>query len=359
MNINVTNPKAAQINSKPKEKKTKVEQHMEFVQDFRMLDLLFSFIGAASFKDKSEGLDCRLHELNQSQDYTSMPSRQIAGTTDVMPGENPYFKSHLRHVPSQENPVLLPVSCGYFLNIVKQLLSKQRKPTLRYMLLEAKGVIFDKLVEFICHDSLANLLIELMQVNFPMFIVKPESDSNDDTAETSKKEVKQELTEDQKTMIRRLQEKKELVLTLLIKNLSHTNTNNVEDSLNSMTVLTELIETERSLDLFFQNDAKFLRRLFDLSVDPMNNFNHKYLLNLILTVVKTMKPQNNNIFKDLDEDSDKEKKFDPETTLGKQILKIFKIVSETNYIYNLLLLINTGDRELFQNQQFENVPKIG
>lgn len=133
----------------------------------------------------------------------------------------------------------------------------------------------------------------------------------------------------------------------------------MDDSLNSMTVLTELIETERSLDLFFQNDAKFLRRLFDLSVDPLNSFNHKFLLNLILTVCKTMKPQNNNIFKDLDEDSEKEKKFDPETTLGKQILKIFKIVKETNYIYNLLLLINTGDREVFHNQQFEDVPKIG
>lgn len=53
-----------------------------------------------------------------------MPSRQRAGTTEVMPGENPYFKSNLRHIPSIENPILLPVSCGYFLNIVKQLLSK-------------------------------------------------------------------------------------------------------------------------------------------------------------------------------------------------------------------------------------------
>jgi len=61
----------------------------------------------------------------------------------------------------------------------------------------------------------------------------------------------------------------------------------------------------------------------------------------------------------LDEDSEKDKKFDPESTLGKQILKIFEIVKETNYIYNLLLLINTGDREVFRNQQDEDVPRIG
>jgi len=39
---------------------------------------------------------------------------------------------------------------------------KQRKTLLSYILLETKGIIFDKLVGYIQYTSLADLLIDLM-----------------------------------------------------------------------------------------------------------------------------------------------------------------------------------------------------
>lgn len=178
-----------------------------------------------------------------------------------MHGENPDFNTvdYGSHTQEQSKS-LLPVSCGYFLNIVRQLMSKQRKPTLRYILLEAKGSLFDNLANNVSHHSLSDLLIELMQVNFPMFIVKSDDPENEEyrgeeesdaTMASAKREMRQDLTEDQKLMLSRLQEKKEQVLSRLIKNLSHYNSSNVEDSLNSMSVLSELIEIERSFELFF------------------------------------------------------------------------------------------------------------
>jgi len=73
-----------------------------------------------------------------------MPSRSTAGTTELMPGDNPYFEiGDIHPKDTSEKPVLLPVSCGYFFNIVRQLLNKARKQVLRYILLDAEGKIFD------------------------------------------------------------------------------------------------------------------------------------------------------------------------------------------------------------------------
>jgi len=68
-----------------------------------------------------------------------------------------------------QKPTLLPVSCGYFFNIIRQLLNKQRKQVLRYILLDAEGNIFNKLVDNIEYHSLTDLLVELMQISFPVF----------------------------------------------------------------------------------------------------------------------------------------------------------------------------------------------
>ena len=207
-----------------------------------------------------------------------------------------------------------------------------------------------------------------MQVNFPMFIIKQDQDAEDqnqqdetmDTQGSSKREIRQDLTEDQKLMLTRLQEKKESVLVKLVKNLSHINSSNIEDSLNSMSVLIELIEIERSFELFFDNNSAILRRIMELSIDPSNQFNQKYLLNVVLTICKNLKPQNNNnLFKDLDKEDDADKKFDPTSQLGKQVCQFLSIVKETNYMYNLCIIINTSDSNLYLNQQDLQVPKFG
>lgn len=62
-------------------------------------------------------------------------------------------------------PELLPVSCGYFYNIVMMLLVKKRKEVLKYLLISSGGIIFDRLVHYTHYHSLSNLLMELMQVS--------------------------------------------------------------------------------------------------------------------------------------------------------------------------------------------------
>lgn len=93
-------------------------------------------------------------------------------------------------------------------------------------------------------------------------------------------------------------------------------------------------------------------------MDPANAFNHKYLLNVVLHVCKNLKPNSNNIFKDLDDDDSDKKKFDPDSNIGKQTLAFMKLVKETNFLCHLLLIVNDGNKEHMQNQQKE-IPKFG
>jgi hypothetical protein len=72
------------------------------------------------------------------------------------------------------------VTCGYFFNIVRQLLAKARKQTMRYLLLDCEGIIFDRLVENIGHHSLSDLLVEMMQLNFPAFSFKLNNNEDDE-----------------------------------------------------------------------------------------------------------------------------------------------------------------------------------
>jgi len=98
--------------------------------------------------------------------YTSRShaSRSTAGTIDLLPGAT-NISTESKAQPLTHTPELLPVSCGYFFSIVRNLLLKQRKSTLRYLLLHTKGEAFDKLVGYIGYNSLADLLIEMMQIN--------------------------------------------------------------------------------------------------------------------------------------------------------------------------------------------------
>lgn len=65
----------------------------------------------------------------------------------------------------QPLPELLPVSCGYFKNILLKILLKQRKQVIKYLLLDTQGRTFDQLLKYIRYHSLADLLMELMQLS--------------------------------------------------------------------------------------------------------------------------------------------------------------------------------------------------
>ena len=142
------------------ERKTKTESLKEFVQDNEVLDLLFSFIGVSSNQENVDQV--QKDNLNLHQNYVSVPSRYTAGTTDFMHGINSNFRADSQRQLQGNKPQLLPVTCGYFFNIVRQLLAKARKQTMRYLLLDCEGIIFDRLVENVGHHSLSDLLVEMM-----------------------------------------------------------------------------------------------------------------------------------------------------------------------------------------------------
>jgi hypothetical protein len=73
-----------------------------------------------------------------------------------------------------------------------------------------------------------------------------------------------------------------MVIGKLINGLSHKNKGNVEVALNSSTVLVELIEIEKTFELFFSNNAIFIKKLVELAIDPSNEFNQKYLLHILV-----------------------------------------------------------------------------
>lgn len=189
----------------------------------------------------------------------------------------------------EHTPELLPVSCGYFFSVVRNLLLKQRKSTLRYLLLHTKGEAFDKLVGYIGYNSLADLLIEMMQVNVvfePPTQIKPQNGSfdEDDDQEKDKqsggesdneessinKKSDITLTQDQIFMKKLLEEKKIMVVKELIKTMSHKNRDDAEASLNARSVLIDLIETEKTFEIFMNNDAALVNQMVELASDPSN-----------------------------------------------------------------------------------------
>jgi hypothetical protein len=166
----------------------------------------------------------------------------------------------------------------------------------------------------------------MMQLNLPAFAFRLNNDDLDETQASEKDQVKPEYTDEQKLMVERLRVKKDMVINRLINGLSHSNRGNIEVSLNSCTVLIELIEIEKSFELFFQDDCRFIRRLIELATDPSNEFNQKYLLQILLQLCKCLKPQQHNIFKDMDDDDQESKKLDPQSSVGKMVLKFLQLV---------------------------------
>lgn len=167
--------------SKPEKKTRKeVRKVMRKVNedDTQALDLLFSFIGVSTQEDPQATRSKQESVLNMFSDMSkAQTSRSSAGTIEKAPApltqeeqiEAQMRSSRLRHDSSRDSkeflPELLPVSCGYFHSIVRQLLMKQRKVMIRYILHETQGRAFDRLVSYSHYHSLADLLVELMQIN--------------------------------------------------------------------------------------------------------------------------------------------------------------------------------------------------
>lgn len=155
-----------------------------------------------------------------------------------------------------------------------------------------------------------------------------------------------------------------MVLDELIMTLSHKNRDDVEASLNAKAVLIDLIETEKTFELFIENDCEKVAKLIDLSLDPSNSFNQQYLLTILLIICKQLKPQNqsNNIFKDLDEDGGAKNDsnlFDIDSQGSKNLLKFLNIVERSNVLYQLLILMNSNDLSISQGNDFYYMNQYG
>jgi len=87
-----------------------------------------------------------------------------------MPGSNDKFlesfTTNKEEIELDDDfPELLPVSCGYFSAIVEELMEKERMMILKYILIDTKGQLFDRLAGYIEYSSLSKLLVNLMRVN--------------------------------------------------------------------------------------------------------------------------------------------------------------------------------------------------
>ena len=107
-------------------------------------------------------------------------------------------------------------------------------------------------------------------------------------------------------MFKVLQQKKVMVIDGLLGILSYKNQGDMEDSINSMEILIELVEIEKSFDVFMMNKAEKVGTIMELAIDCSNSFNQRYLLQILHTISKQLKQahEQQNVFKDLDEESE-------------------------------------------------------
>ena len=81
------------------------------------------------------------------------------------------------------------------------------------------------------------------------------------------------MTGEQAAMHRVLEKKKQMVVTSLVRLLGFRNQDSLEDSLNAMYILIEMVEVEKTFELFMGNDAEIVGGIIELAVDPENEFN--------------------------------------------------------------------------------------
>lgn len=112
------------------------------------------------------------------------------------------------------------------------------------------------------------------------------------------------MSGEQAQMYRILQQKKVMVVDGLLGVLSHKNRSNMDDSINATEILIELVEIEKTFDIFMMNKADKVGTIMELAVDCSNSFNQRYLLQILHAVSKQLKSvhEQQNVFKDLDED---------------------------------------------------------
>jgi hypothetical protein len=146
-----------------------------------------------------------------------------------------------------------PILCGYFNKIVNALLGKIKNKILYYILVKREGDVFTKLANHLQHHSLAQLLVELMQVDLPTQWDadringgdKDNKDSDEEEDAVSKnEETNVELIAKVKHLNEVFNTRRQEVISTLIDRLGPKNTD-LENTLNAQLVLSELVENKK------------------------------------------------------------------------------------------------------------------
>jgi hypothetical protein len=114
-----------------------------------------------------------------------------------------------------------------------------------------------------------------------------------------------------------------------------------------------MIETEKTCELFFEDNSELLERLMHLSIDFSNKFNQKYLLSVLQALIKTLVPAKgaakpvNDFDEDDAESNDNSERtfknqFDLALPVNAQAVAVLDKCYEMDFIKNLLLNINGG-----------------
>ena len=153
----------------------------------------------------------------------------------------------------------------------------------------------------------------------------------------------------------------------MVDQLSHRAAPDDEAALSAQQILIEMIETEKTCELFFENNAEILGRIMDLAVDCSNVFNQKYLLAVLSALVRILVPAKSVKPTDFDEDDAESQdnsertarnQFDVSLPVNAQAVALLDKCREMNFMQSLLLNVSGGVAETYQNT-FTVVRKIG
>ena len=180
------------------------------------------------------------------------------------------------------------ILCGYFNKIVQALLNKIKIKMLHYMLIKRKGDIFSKLLNVLQHHSLAQLIVELMQVKIPsQEKMSGDKESDGDEAESPVKAAKELQPENMTTeqqMRQILNEKRQEVISTLIERLGPKSTD-FESVLNAQTVLSELSDSKKIYKRII--GTRNIQTLVNHACD-ISNRNQAYALNVLANILKQL-----------------------------------------------------------------------
>ena len=213
----------------------------------------------------------------------------------------------LFHFLDQDSSEILPILCGYFNKIVTALLSKIKQKMLVYLLIERNGDVFDRLLGNLEHHSLAQMMIELMQIRIVSasaatrdrfssdFDKEDNTEDGESQAEDEKQKELDRMSPQERQMMETLNNKKQMVVQTLMERLSSKNSN-FEQCLNAHTILAELADNETTFAKLAQRDNMLL--LIKASTDTKNLW-QAYALNILTTIIKEFPDYEKQIGKNL------------------------------------------------------------